>query len=77
MLGVVLFRLPRESRAGYIRLVEFVLAQVKLDDFAGAIAVVSPDTVRVLTSLDCGDRILGKHTRFATHSASRSGRPPC
>ena len=46
--GVVLFRLPRESRAGYIRLAEFVLAQLKLDDIVGAIVVVSPDAIRVL-----------------------------
>ena len=48
--GVVLFRLPRESRAGYIRLVEFLLSQVNLDDLVGAIAVVSPDAIRVLRS---------------------------
>ena len=46
--GVVLFRLPRESRAGYIRLAEFLLAQVKLEDIAGVIAVVSPDAIRIL-----------------------------
>ena len=46
--GVVLFRLPRESRAGYIRLTEFLLAQIKLEDVAGAIVVVSPDAIRVL-----------------------------
>jgi predicted nuclease of predicted toxin-antitoxin system len=39
--GVVLFRLPRESRAGYIRLANFLLAQLTLDDVAGAIVVVS------------------------------------
>jgi hypothetical protein len=33
--GVVLFRLPRESRAGYMRLAEFLLAHVALDDIAG------------------------------------------
>jgi hypothetical protein len=46
--GVVLFRLPRESRAGYIRLVEFLIANLNLDEVAGAIVVVSPDTIRVL-----------------------------
>lgn len=46
--GVVLFRLPRESRAGYIRLAEFLLAQVKLDDIVGAIVVVSPKSIRIL-----------------------------
>jgi predicted nuclease of predicted toxin-antitoxin system len=46
--GVVLFRLPRESRAGYIRLAQFLLAQVQLEDLVGAIVVVSPDAIRVL-----------------------------
>jgi hypothetical protein len=46
--GVVLFRLPRESRAGYIRLAQFLLSQLKLDDVIGAIVVVSPDTIRIL-----------------------------
>ena len=45
--GVVLFRLPRESRKGYIRLAEFLLAQVKLEDISGAIVVVSPDAIRI------------------------------
>jgi len=46
--GVVLFRLPRESRVGYIRLAEFLLAQRKLDDIVGAIVVVSPNSIRIL-----------------------------
>ena len=46
--GVVLFRLPRESRAGYIRLAEFLIATVDLGEIAGAIVVVSPDAIRVL-----------------------------
>jgi predicted nuclease of predicted toxin-antitoxin system len=46
--GVVLFRLPRESRAGYIWLAEFLLAQLQLDAIVGAIVVVSPNTIRVL-----------------------------
>jgi hypothetical protein len=46
--GVVLFRLPRESRAGYIRLAEFLLRQLTLDEIHGAIVVVSPDAIRVL-----------------------------
>lgn len=48
--GVVLFRLPRESRAAYIRLAEFLLSKVELDDIVGAIAVVSPDAIRILRS---------------------------
>jgi hypothetical protein len=46
--GVVLFRLPRESRAGYLKLTEFLLSQLKLDDVIGALVVVSPGTIRVL-----------------------------
>lgn len=46
--GIILFRLPRESRAGYVRLAEFVLSQVKLEDVAGAITVVSPEAIRIL-----------------------------
>jgi predicted nuclease of predicted toxin-antitoxin system len=46
--GIILFRLPRESRAGYLQLTEFLLTQVKLEDIARAIVVVSPDAIRVL-----------------------------
>jgi predicted nuclease of predicted toxin-antitoxin system len=46
--GVVLFRLPRESRTGYIRLAEYLLAELKLDQVRGAIVVVAPDAIRVL-----------------------------
>jgi predicted nuclease of predicted toxin-antitoxin system len=46
--GIVLFRLPRESRAGYVWLAELLLARLRLDDIVGAIMVVSPGTVRVL-----------------------------
>ena len=46
--GVVLFRLPRESRRGYIRLAEFLITTVNLDEIAGTIVVVSPDAIRVL-----------------------------
>ena len=45
--GVILFRLPRESRAGYLRLAEFLLEQVKLEGIVGAVVVVSPDAIRV------------------------------
>jgi predicted nuclease of predicted toxin-antitoxin system len=46
--GIVLFRLPRESRRGYIRLAEFVMSNFSLDGAAGAIVVASPDAIRVL-----------------------------
>jgi predicted nuclease of predicted toxin-antitoxin system len=45
--GIVLFRLPHESRAAYVRLAKFLLGQLKLEDIAGAIVVVSPDAIRV------------------------------
>jgi predicted nuclease of predicted toxin-antitoxin system len=46
--GIILFRLPRESRRGYVRLAEFLLAGISLDDCVRAIVVVSPDAIRVL-----------------------------
>lgn len=46
--GIVLFRLPRESRAGYLRLAKYLVAQINLEDLSGSIAVVSPDSIRVL-----------------------------
>lgn len=46
--GIVLFRLPRESRGGYIRLTEFLLANFPLETTNGAIVVVSPDAIRIL-----------------------------
>ncbi len=45
--GVVLFRLARESRAGYLRLAQYLLAELKLEGVKGAIVVVSPDAIRV------------------------------
>ncbi|MFO0790354.1 MAG: DUF5615 family PIN-like protein [Pirellulales bacterium] len=46
--GVILLRLPRESRAGYIRLVEFLLANMRLENALRSIVVVSPDAIRML-----------------------------
>ncbi|MBI5763200.1 MAG: DUF5615 family PIN-like protein [Planctomycetes bacterium] len=45
--GVVLFRLPFESRAGYIRLAQFFVRQFDLNETRGAIIVVSPDEIRI------------------------------
>ena len=45
--GIVLFRLPMESRAGYLRLVGRLMALFDLDQAAGAIVVVSPHAIRV------------------------------
>ncbi len=46
--GIVLLRLRRESRVGYVQLTTFLLSGVRLEDIAGAIVVVSPDVIRVL-----------------------------
>jgi len=45
--GVVLLRLPRESRAGYLRLAESLLAEIDLESAAGAIIVVTPQAIRI------------------------------
>lgn len=52
--GIVLFRLPRESRAGYVRLANVLIERVRLEDIVGAIATVSPDVIRVRRSRDDG-----------------------
>jgi len=44
--GIVLLRLPRESREGYMRLAESLLEKVDLQSAAGAIVVVTPTAVR-------------------------------
>ncbi|MBK8270780.1 MAG: DUF5615 family PIN-like protein [Planctomycetes bacterium] len=45
--GIILFRLPRESRAGYIRLAEFLLRSFDLAEVSGTLVVVSPAAIRV------------------------------
>jgi predicted nuclease of predicted toxin-antitoxin system len=45
--GVILFRLPRESRLGYLRLLESLLTKPVLESIAGTIMTVSPDSIRV------------------------------
>ena len=45
--GIILLRLPRESRAGYIRLTEHLLSSFKLDAASGAVVVVTPTAIRV------------------------------
>ncbi len=45
--GIVLFRLHRESRAGYIRLANLLLQHASLDDLIGTITVVTPEAIRV------------------------------
>jgi predicted nuclease of predicted toxin-antitoxin system len=45
--GVVLLRLPRESRAGYIQLAEFMLKTLDLEQAQGSLVVVSPENIRV------------------------------
>ncbi len=45
--GIVLLRLPRESRAGYIHLTESLLASMNVESAMGAIIVVKPDAIRI------------------------------
>lgn len=45
--GIVLFRLPRESRRGYLQLLDFLIDRLDFAAIRGAIVVVSPDTIRV------------------------------
>lgn len=45
--GLVLFRLPHESRKGYIGLLEKLLQTNSLDALEAATVVVSPEAVRV------------------------------
>ena len=45
--GIVLLRLRRESRAGYIHLTESLLAGVDIESAIGAIVVVTPGAVRM------------------------------
>lgn len=45
--GIILLRLPRESRAGYIQLVEGLLAQFRITAAQGAIVTVSPQAIRI------------------------------
>lgn len=44
--GVVLFRLARESRGGYLRLLDFALQQLPFDHLQGSVVVVAPDAIR-------------------------------
>jgi predicted nuclease of predicted toxin-antitoxin system len=45
--GIVLFRLLQESREGYSRLADLLIASGRWQDAQGAIVVVTPDVVRV------------------------------
>lgn len=45
--GIVLLRLPRESRAGYVQLTELLLAGMDVEQAVGAIVVVTPETIRI------------------------------
>lgn len=44
--GLILFRLPRESRDGYIALSRRLVTSGKLRDIPGNITVVSPESIR-------------------------------
>lgn len=45
--GIVLLRLPRESRRGYSDLARRLVQSGKAGEVSGAIAVVSPDAIRI------------------------------
>lgn len=45
--GIVLLRLPREGRAGYVSLIELLLKSVDLLSAIGAIVVVTPAGIRI------------------------------
>jgi len=45
--GVVLVRLPEESRRAYVEVVGVALAQLHLDELVGAVVVVTPRGVRI------------------------------
>ncbi|MDO8631975.1 MAG: DUF5615 family PIN-like protein [Phycisphaerales bacterium] len=45
--GVILLRLPRESRRGYIALVERLTVTFPLEAATGGILVVTPDSIRI------------------------------
>ena len=45
--GIILFRLPRETRLGYIRLLESFLTESLIQAVADAIDTVSPGAIRV------------------------------
>ena len=45
--GIVLFRLPRESRRGYLVLLDFLIERFDLSTMRGAIVVISPNAIRV------------------------------
>jgi predicted nuclease of predicted toxin-antitoxin system len=45
--GVVLLRLPRESRKGYIELTQSLLREFDLESASGAIVVATPAAIRL------------------------------
>lgn len=45
--GIVLLRLARESRSGYVRLIDTVLDRLDLESVSGAIVVVTPEVIRI------------------------------
>ena len=45
--GIILFRLPRESRKGYLRLAQSMLAHLDFAEARGSIVVVTPENIRI------------------------------
>jgi predicted nuclease of predicted toxin-antitoxin system len=45
--GIVLLRLPRESREGYVKLIQAFIASERVETSTRVITVVSPDSLRI------------------------------
>lgn len=45
--GIVLLRLPQESRCGYIRLIELLLGGMEMEAVRGSVVTVSPAAIRI------------------------------
>ena len=50
--ATILFRLPRESRAGYVRLTGHLLSKLEFGSVTGSIVVVGPGAIRVYRPRD-------------------------
>ncbi len=52
--GVVLLRLPRESRDGYVQLIRAFIASFDAETVPGAIVVLAPEMIRVHRAAEPG-----------------------
>ena len=46
-MGIILFRLPRESRRAYVHLAQTILNGFDFDRAVGSTVIVTPNTIRV------------------------------